>query len=145
MCKIITIIVTYNGCIWIDKCIGSLKKSSIQNQIIVIDNFSTDQTINYIKENYPDVLIIQNKNNLGFGKANNIGLNYAIEENADYIFLLNQDAWVEPDTIKYLVEFQKMNKEFGIVSPIHLNGKGSELDKNFSTCITFSTLSLVND
>jgi GT2 family glycosyltransferase len=68
---------------------------------------------------------------LGFGKANNIGLRKAIIENADYVFLLNQDAWIFEDTINRLLTVAVENKEYGIFSPIHLNKQGNRLEKQF--------------
>ncbi len=130
--KTIAIIVTYNGMKWYRKCFDSLKDSSVPVEIVVIDNKSSDQTISFIKENYPEIHLIDSKENLGFGKANNIGLRYALEQNADYVFLLNQDAWVRPDTIEKLIGKMQENTEYGILSPIHLDGTEQNLDFNFS-------------
>ena len=56
----------------------------------------------------------------------------AYDSGADYIFLLNQDAWVESNTIEQLIEIAEKSPEFGIISPMHLNGTGSALDIKFS-------------
>ncbi len=144
--KIITIIVTYNGEHWIERCINSLIISEIQLYIIVIDNNSTDSTVKLIKNNYPEVELIKSDKNLGFGKGNNIGLRKAIKENADYVFLLNQDAWIEPDTISKLIEVQKSNQEFGILSPFHLKPNKKEVEYYFSSIINpGSCPNLIND
>ena len=76
--KIYTIVVTYNGEKWVDKCFGSLQQSNIPVHIVAIDNASTDGTIKKIKNDYPEVEIIINKKNIGFGQANNIGLQRAL-------------------------------------------------------------------
>ncbi|MEO5562580.1 MAG: glycosyltransferase, partial [Chitinophagaceae bacterium] len=131
MKKIVSIVVTYNGMEWIGKCLGSLANSSCATEIVVIDNGSTDTTISFIKENFPGVQLIESKENLGFGQANNIGFRIAIEKEADYVFLLNQDAWVETDTIGCLVQALQKHIEYGIVSPLHFNGSGSAFDKYF--------------
>ncbi|MFB9054547.1 glycosyltransferase family 2 protein [Formosa undariae] len=128
--KILTIIVTYNGNKWVDKCFSSLRKSSIPLDVLVVDNGSTDGTIDNLKTNYPEVELIESKDNLGFGKANNIGLNRVLEKDFDFAFLLNQDAWVEKDTIKKLLEVYTINN-FGIISPIQLSGTGDSIDLNF--------------
>ncbi|WP_036692234.1 glycosyltransferase family 2 protein [Pedobacter glucosidilyticus] len=130
--KVATIIVTYNGEQWIERCINSLIKSSKKTEIIVIDNGSKDNTLNIIKDKCPSVKLLEKKENLGFGAANNLGILYALNSNMDYVFLLNQDAWVHPDTIEVLISTSYKDKSFGILSPIHLNGKGTALDKNFS-------------
>ncbi|MRX45679.1 glycosyltransferase family 2 protein [Pedobacter puniceum] len=130
--KVATIIVTYNGEQWIERCINSLIKSSKKIEIIVIDNGSKDNTLNIIENKYPSVKLLEKKENLGFGAANNLGIQYALNSNTDYVFLLNQDAWVHPDTIEVLISTSYKDKSYGILSPIHLNGKGTALDKNFS-------------
>ena len=132
MNNVFIILVTYNGSKWINKCFGSLVKSSQPIKIIAIDNKSDDGTPKIIKEKYPKVKVIENNENLGFGQANNIGIRKAYDAGADYVLLLNQDAWVENDTIEKLVDVAERNPRFGIVSPIHLNGTGDGLDFRFS-------------
>ncbi len=129
--KIFAIVVTYNGMRWYDRCFGSLRNSDMPVETIVIDNASTDETVSYIKENFPEVCLIESKENLGFAKANNIGMRYALDHDADYVFLLNQDAWVEKDTLSKLVQTFYDNENVGIASPIHLNGGHSGLDWGF--------------
>jgi GT2 family glycosyltransferase len=126
-----TIVVTYNGMTWIEKCLSSLQNSSFATRIVVIDNCSSDNTVHFIKQNYPQVQLIQSQANLGFGRGNNIGLEIALANHCDHVFLLNQDAWVEKDTIEQLVNAQTEQPQFGILSPVHLNGKGSNLDEDF--------------
>ena len=133
--KIEVVIVTNNGSKWIDTCLKSLLNSSIAVSIIVVDNCSSDSTIELIKANFQDVSLLQQKENLGFGKANNIGISLAMKKGADYVFLLNQDAWVEDKTLEKLINIHRKQPKFGIVSPMHLNGKGDELDYNFSKFI----------
>ena len=115
------IIVTYNGKQWYDRCFGSLRKSTLPITTIVVDNASNDGTAEYIKKNYPEIVLIESDKNLGFGQANNKAMRYALDCGCDYVFLLNQDAWVEPDTLERLVSIHKHNPEYGIVSPMHLN------------------------
>ena len=134
--KIFAIIVTYNGMRWYDRCFGSLQNSDMPIETIVIDNASTDETVSYIKEHFPKVCLIESKENLGFAKANNIGIKHALDNGADYVFLLNQDAWVEEDTLSKLVQTFDENENVGIASPIHLNGSYSGMDWGFiNNCI----------
>jgi GT2 family glycosyltransferase len=130
--NVYAIIVTYNGIEWIEKCLKSLTNSTLLPQIIVIDNGSTDGTKTFIKQNYKNVNLIELGVNLGFGQANNIGLKIAIENNCDYAFLLNQDAWVEEDTLLKLVISFETKPQLGILSPMHFNGTGNALDLYFS-------------
>ena len=130
--KCTVIVVTYNGKKdWYDKCFQSLISSSIPLKIIVVDNKSTDDSISYITGKFPEIKIIQSDENLGFAKANNIGLNIARKGNSDYFFLLNQDAWVEQNTIETLIAVAEKEQHFGILSPIHLTADKTSFDKNF--------------
>ena len=130
--KIAVVIVTFNGEIWIKKNLNSLFKTNYPIEIIIVDNASTDETIPIIKK-YNAIELIQNKNNLGFGKANNIGIDLALKKGADAIFLLNQDTWIFENTISNLAEVLFENPNLGIVSPLHFSAEESILDENFNT------------
>lgn len=147
MIKVLTIVVTYNASKWVDKCFSSIRSSNIPLDCIVIDNLSRDNTVELIKANYPEVIIIQPNDNLGFGKGNNIGLQYAINHNYDYVYLLNQDAWIFPDTIEKLIAVYKNNPTIGILSPMQLQGNEQFLDENFAegTCSYGSNKDIIND
>jgi GT2 family glycosyltransferase len=127
------IIVTYNAETWIPFFAPPLEKLPERWRVVVIDNGSTDDGLTILKENYPQFQVIANEANLGFGAANNIGMSLAIQEGADYVFLLNQDARIVPEDIKKLVEVQKRHPECLIVSPIHLDGPGDEMDASFAS------------
>ena len=116
---------------WIDGCLKSVKASEYPSRIHIIDNGSKDSTIAFIKQHHPDVELTESPRNLGFGQANNIGMRKALEEGVDYVFLLNQDAFVEPGTIGALIGAHTKEPGLGIISPLHLNGKGTGLDVNF--------------
>ena len=87
---------------------------------LVVDNNSTDGGVSEIQEKYPEVRIYRSKKNLGFGQANNVGLKYAVENGYDYVYLLNQDAWILPDTLQTLVSVAEKHEEYGILSPLQL-------------------------
>ncbi|WP_178984743.1 glycosyltransferase family 2 protein [Winogradskyella helgolandensis] len=122
------VIVTYNGMQWLDKCL----KSCVSYPVIIVDNASTDETIPFIETNYPNVTLFKQDKNLGFGQANNLGIKYALDQGAEHVFLLNQDAYIIKDALDDLVAFQKERPEYGILSPIHITGDQKKLDKNFS-------------
>tara|TARA_R110002072_G_scaffold117281_15_gene248286 strand:+ start:1618 stop:2547 length:930 start_codon:yes stop_codon:yes gene_type:complete len=134
--KVYVVIVTFNPLQWIEKCFQSLRQSTLPLSTIVIDNNSTDGSRERIQTEYPEVDFIALETNLGFGAANNIGIKKACDEDADFIFLLNQDAWIDSDTIEKLIYVSKNNPDFGILSPLHFNGKGDGLDFWFSTYIS---------
>jgi GT2 family glycosyltransferase len=133
MSKIFSIIVTYNGAPWIERCLHDLFESDLKTEVIVIDNASTDNTIDILKS-FENVHVIKNKENLGFGQANNLGIDLAMKKGADFIFLLNQDAYVFKNTIFQLAEALKKNPRFGLLSPLQLEANGKEIEpvfKNF--------------
>jgi GT2 family glycosyltransferase len=132
------IVVTYNGMKWISKCLNSLSYDKIVSHIIIIDNLSTDGTPEFVQEHFPHIRLIKNNQNYGFGQSNNQGMKIACEEGAEYVFLLNQDAWIEDNTITKLVTVHRDNPQYGILSPIHLRGDGKSIDMKFGMFVTQS-------
>ena len=130
--KIAVVIVTFNGEIWLKKNLNSLLNSNYPIDIIIVDNASTDKTISTIKK-FSTVELIQSKENLGFGKANTIGIDFALKKGADAVFLLNQDTWIYENTISNLVEALFENPNLGIVSPLHYSADEKTFDENFNT------------
>ena len=133
--KIFVIIVTYKGHRWYERCFTSLRESEYPVQTIVIDNASNDGTIEYIREYFPEIHLIESKENLGFGRANNIGMSYALDNGCDYVFLLNQDAWVEPNTLTKLVDIHNSFPEYGILSPMHLTADKKHIESGLLSYI----------
>lgn len=129
--NIFTIIVTYNGIEWLQKCIESLKKSTVKTEVVIVDNASTDGTISLIKSQYPTINLIEQYENVGFGKANNIGISKALDLGANAVFLLNQDTTIEIDCLEHLLEISKTNADYGILSPLHFNYEGGSLEYYF--------------
>ncbi|MDT0552268.1 glycosyltransferase family 2 protein [Urechidicola vernalis] len=128
---IYVIIVTYNGEKWIKACLDSLASSSMPQKVVVVDNSSTDGTVDLIQQYFSKVYLLEQSENLGFGKANNIGISYALDAGADLVLLLNQDAKVEKHTLKRLLEYSDLNSEYGIISPVHYNWNGDNLEYYF--------------
>ena len=126
-----TIVVTYNGAEWIKKCLSSLVEAPVvDHKILVVDNGSQDDTVTLIQNHFTQVQLLLPGGNLGFGKANNLGIEKALSAGADYIFLLNQDAWINTNTFPELIRCMEKYPEFGILSPIQLNADGN-LDNQF--------------
>lgn len=143
--KVLSILVTYNGQEYIKKCIDSLIKSSYKNEILVIDNNSNDLTVEIIKKDYPDIMIVENDQNIGFGQANNIGFRYALDKEYDYILLINQDAIVEQDSIFELIRCHNKHSSYGILSPLHLSGDGKNFDNNFFRYFSSGCMKYIKD
>lgn len=129
--RILAIVVTYNGMKWVDRCLGSLVMSRTPADVIVIDNGSQDGTQEYIAENYPEVKLVSTGENFGFGKANNIGLKHTLEKGYEYVYLLNQDAWVYPDTLGVLMEAMENDRSIGILSPMQMAACEDRPDPRF--------------
>ena len=123
------VVVTYKGFQWYERCFTSLRQSNVPVTTVVVDNASKDGTIEYIKEHFPEIHLIESEKNLGFGGANNIGIRYAMDQGCDYCFLLNQDAWIEPDTMAGLIRISQAHPEYGILSPVHLNKEKTNIEK----------------
>jgi GT2 family glycosyltransferase len=129
--KVSAIVVTFNGEPWIQSCLQSLKNSIYPVEIIVIDNGSTDKTTSIIESHFPDVKLLINDNNLGFGQANNVGICYAMGNGSEFVFLLNQDATIEDNAIKNLVDAFAESPSYSLLSPVHYNGSGNDFDSGF--------------
>jgi GT2 family glycosyltransferase len=131
--KLFVVVVTFNsGHDWLNKCLGSIRCCTIPLKTVVIDNASADDSVAYIKANYPEVELFISTENLGFAKANNLGMKHALAAGAEHVFLLNHDAWFVEDCLEKLLNLQQSYPDFGILSPIHLNGTGELLDWNFT-------------
>jgi len=126
------IIVTYNGEKWIERNIQSILGGTFVPDIYVVDNGSSDKTIDILKS-FPELILIANNENLGFGGGNNLALKQAYKDGYEYFFLVNQDTYLFEDTVATLVrEVQKFG-ERAIFSPIHLDGQANHLDDLFGS------------
>lgn len=108
------IIVNYNTCDLTLQCLRSVyeKTTGVLFEVIVVDNASSDNSVEQIKLKYPQVQLIESKENLGFGRANNLGFEYS---SGDYIFLLNSDTILINNAIEILWKFLNKHKDIAIV------------------------------
>jgi len=110
------ILVNWNGKNDTLECLSSLQKVSYSNfKILVVDNASHDGSVEAIRTDFPNVELLVNKENLRFAGGNNIGIQYALQNNADYILLLNNDTTVEPNFLSELIIVAGNQNEIGIV------------------------------
>lgn len=104
--KITVVLVNYNGKKFLKKCIESIYNQTYKNiLILIVDNNSTDGSVQWLAVNYPEIKVIACKKNYGFSKGNNIGISYAMGHGADYILLLNVDTVIGQSMIGYLLEY----------------------------------------
>ena len=118
------IIVNYNVKEFVKNLLYSLEKAlrNFSAEIIIVDNASSDGSVDDIKNKFPNVTLIANEKNVGFGKANNQGLEIA---QGKYIVLLNPDTIVREDTFTKLIEFMEENTDAGMVTCKVLNPDGT--------------------
>lgn len=100
-------------------CLDSLLKNSYGNhKAIVLDNNSTDGSVEAIEAAYPEVEIIQLTENLGYAGNNNVGIEAAMAQDADWVFVLNEDTILAPDCLDHLVRVGERDHQIGIVGPM---------------------------
>ena len=121
--KLSVVIVNYNVRLLLEECIKSVEKAldGIEGDIFVIDNNSSDGSVEYIRERFPKVHIIANKENLGFARANNQAIRMT---DAEYILLLNPDTVVYENTLQGCLDFMDANPEAGGVGVRMLTREG---------------------
>ena len=123
------IVLNYNGTQWIDRCLQSLAETRYQNfNVILIDNASTDGSAETARNNFPEVELILNSDNVGFSEGNNIGIKKALAEGAKYVVLLNPDTIVTPEWLRELIEAGETCAEAGILGPVQLVYDKDELN-----------------
>ncbi|MEY3451159.1 MAG: hypothetical protein RL711_985 [Bacteroidota bacterium] len=129
MKKISVIIVNYNVCHFLEQALRAVQKAAllIDTEIIVVDNNSVDKSLEMLKDKFPEVILIANKQNTGFSKANNQGIKIA---KGEYILLLNPDTVIEEDTLFKCVHFMDQHPEAGGLGVKMLDGKGEFLPES---------------
>jgi hypothetical protein len=123
------ILVNYNTSSLIENCLNSIYEftKDVTYEIIVVDNDSSDNSVAMIREKFPSVILIESKVNLGFGKANNLGI---ARSNAEYIFLLNSDTLLISNAVFILVDYLQNNPKVGICG-------GNLYDANYQPAISY--------
>lgn len=115
--KVFVITLNWNGKIDTLECIASVKNLNYQNYaIVLVDNGSSDGSVPAFRAHFPDITIIENRRNLGYGKGFGVGLKYAYECGADYFLILNNDTIIDPDALAELVKVAQQDERIGFVS-----------------------------
>jgi GT2 family glycosyltransferase len=118
------IVVSWNTRQLLQECLESIYKNTtaISYEIIVIDNASNDGSVEMVRSLFGNVIIVENKENLGFAKANNIAFPLAVGR---YVLLLNSDTLVQPNALDFAVDFLNKNEDVGGLTPKILNSDGT--------------------
>lgn len=122
--KLSIVIVNYNVRYYLEQCLYSVEKSmgSISGEVIVVDNNSADDSVEYLRPKFPWVTFVENHHNPGFSRANNQAIKMA---RGEYVLLLNPDTFVGEDTIGKCIEFMDSNPQAGICGVRMLRIDGS--------------------
>ena len=121
------IIINYNGKSYLEKCLESIKKIKYDNlEIIVVDNNSTDGTMEFLVQNYPSIITLKLDKNYGFAKPNNMAAKIA---KGDFLLFLNNDTEVTPNFLTELVQVLVGNDQIGICQSLLLKYNG-EIDSS---------------
>ncbi len=117
------IIVSYNASAFLKLCLFAVKKATagITHETIIVDNASSDGTVNMIQEGFPDVTLIANTKNTGFSAANNQAIRQA---NGQLILLLNPDTIIGEDTLQKIIQFYKIHPRAAAVGVKMIDGSG---------------------
>jgi GT2 family glycosyltransferase len=118
------VVVSYNTIALLDRMFGTLNaaRGNLELQIIVVDNASRDGSAAYLRTKYPDVELIENSVNVGFGRANNQAIPRA---KGRYILLLNTDAFVAPDSLSRTIKYMEANPRCGVLGVKLVGSDGS--------------------
>lgn len=134
-CSVVAVVVTWNSAKFIRECLESLSRSHHPVQVVVVDNDSHDGTDDIVKEHFSQFTFISSGANLGYAGGNNLGIQVGLDREADYIFILNPDAVVDPECVGRLVQRLEKDRDVAIVSPkIYVSGSdtiwyaGSSID-----------------
>ena len=127
--KLSIVIVNYNVKYFLEQCLHSVQKAckGLHAEILVTDNNSVDGSVKMVKEKFPEVILIENKDNKGFSKANNQAIRIS---KGEYVLLLNPDTIVEDDTLHKVVQFMDDHTDAGGLGVKMIDGKGKFLPES---------------
>ena len=125
--KIVSVlVVNWNGKQHLEGCFSSLLKQDYSPlEIIMVDNASNDGSVNFMKENFPEVKLVQNNTNIGFGPAVNRGI---AEGKGEYLIFLNNDLSLEPNCISELLKISKKPEVGGAIPKILIHGEKDKIN-----------------
>ena len=153
MTRVLVIVVSYNGTPWLERCLGSVYPGANTGQfapeslktpcpgantghfapdLYVWDNDSTDGSADYVAKHFPGAHLVRSAENVGFAKANNMGFQYALDHGYDYVYLLNQDAWLAPGALETLVAASQAHPDYAVLSPLQYQDGYQAFDPQFA-------------
>lgn len=129
--KIYCVILNWNGKKFLKNCLDSVLSSSYKKlKVVLVDNASTDGSVDFVEKNYKKVIVLKNRANLGWTGGNNRGVKFALKQGADAVFILNNDTTISANCILNLAKTLFSDKSTGIVGPkIYFSDKGRRTKK----------------
>lgn len=127
--KISAVVLCYNSRKYIGKCLNSLsrlKTSGHQFEVIMVDNHSSDGSADYLRQKYPRFRLLVNASNQGYAEGNNIGIRQALADKSDFVWIVNPDVTVAPDSLTALLAAAEKYPQAGIFTPKIYFAKGYE-------------------
>lgn len=126
--KIFIVILNYNGRKVLSRCLRSVFQTDYPDfKVVLVDNNSSDSSLEMARSNFPKAFFIKNEENLGFSAGNNVGIKFSLERGADYVLLLNYDTEVRKDFLKKLIVCSFQNGSWGILSPVIFKGDSDQI------------------
>lgn len=130
------IVLNYNGKQYLNACLSSLKRSTYMNfEVILVDNASTDGSVEFVRKKFPEVRILENKQNLGYTGANNRAARFS---RGKYLLFLNNDTKVDPKAITELVSRIEADRSIGICACRELSYDGNSFKNMGLSCDPFA-------
>ena len=153
MKRVLVIVVAYNGMHYLERCLSSVTAAPGTNKadsalgvdVFVVDNDSTDGSADFVQARFPQVKLVRSAENLGFTGGNNLGFRYALEKGYDFVYLLNQDAWLEEGALETLVAASLAHPEYAVLSPLQMTDGYKTFDTQFARCISAKRLDRRNN
>jgi GT2 family glycosyltransferase len=127
--SVYVVLLNWNG--WKDtlECVRSLDSVEYRNwHAVIVDNGSSDNSVIRLKELCPEIPILETHRNLGFAVGNNVGIRFALLNRADYVFVLNNDTTVFPDTISQFVKFAQDHPDAALLGPMIERRRNPQLE-----------------
>jgi hypothetical protein len=121
--RVTAIVLNWNNAPDTLACLASLAQQGYPHRVLVVDNGSTDDSVARIGAAYPEVELLETGANLGYAGGNNAGIRHALEQGADYLFILNNDVTLDPACLRELVRAAAADPRAGILGPLVLDAE----------------------
>ncbi len=116
--RVAVVVLTFQGREDTLRCLASLRGARGVDAVIVVDNASTDGTVEAVRDRYPEIEVLAQPNNVGFAEGNNIGIRHAMARGATHVLIANNDTRFAHDTVARMLAVADTNPEAGIVCPL---------------------------